>query len=130
MTKSALRLVPGNAAADHVMAPARADLELMKEVIEELKTLQEKARPQKMDVSSMGALELYSHEDWVAWMMAGPWPGDEEPTCDQEGAPSLDAIGGKGKGKGKGKDGKGGKGFGGKAWSGNAGKGSGDQSAT
>ena len=43
MSKSALRPVPGNAAADHVMTPARADLELMKEAIEKLKTLDEKA---------------------------------------------------------------------------------------
>ena len=79
-----------------------------------MKVLDEKARPQKMDVSSVGAPELYSHEDWVSWMEAGPWPGDVEPTYDQDDAPSLDAIGGKSKGKGIGKDVKGGKGFGGK----------------
>ena len=47
-------------------------------------------------------------------MEAGPLLGDEEPTYDQDGSPSLDAIGGKGKGKGKGKDVKGGKAFGGR----------------
>ena len=34
MSKSALRPVPGNAGAEHVLTPARADLELMKEPIE------------------------------------------------------------------------------------------------
>ena len=36
-----------------IMVSARADIELMKEAIEELKTFEEKARPQKMDVSSV-----------------------------------------------------------------------------
>ena len=136
MGKSCFRPVPCNPGADPALISARAELELMNEAIEELKSLDEKDQPRKNDVSSMGAPELYSHEDWVAWMEAGPWPGDEEHTYDQEGAPSLDAIGGKGKGKGRGKDGKGGKGVGGKAWGGNGGKGHGkgkgwgDQSTT
>ena len=65
--------------------------------------MDEKVRPQKMNVSSMIAPALDSHEDGVAWMEAGPWPGDEEHAHDQEVAASLDAIGGKGKGKGKSK---------------------------
>ena len=86
--KSCLGPVPGNPGADPVLTSARADFELMNGTIEELKTLDEKARPQRMDVSSMSIPELDSHEDWVAWMEAGPWPGDEEHAHDQEVAPS------------------------------------------
>ena len=81
--KTCLRPVPGNPSADPVSTSARADLELMKEAIDELKTLDEKARPQKMGVSSMSAPELHLHEDWAAWMEAGPWPGDETHAYDQ-----------------------------------------------
>ena len=73
--------------------------------------MDEKARPRKMDVSIMIVAELYSHEDWVAWTEAGPWPGDEEYGHYQEVTPSLDSIGGTGREKSKGK-GKNGKGFG------------------
>ena len=43
MTKSSMRPVPGNASAAHVLTPPPADLEMMKEAIEELKGLDEKA---------------------------------------------------------------------------------------
>ena len=135
MNKTCLGPVQGNPGANPVLTSARADLVLMEEAMEELKTLDEKAQPQKMGVSFMSAPELYSQGDWVAWTEAGQWPGDEWHAYDQDVASSFDAIGGKGgkgKGKGKGKEGKGfgggrswgkGKGYGkGKAW--------GDQAAT
>ena len=80
------------------MVSARLDLEPMKMAIEELKTLEEKSRPQKMDVSSVAAADAFTHEEWVAWM---EWQGDKEYEEEAEN-PSLDAIGGKAKGKGKG----------------------------
>ena len=52
MSKSFLRLVPCNPSADPLLTSARADLELMKEAIEELKASDENTRSQKIDVSS------------------------------------------------------------------------------
>ena len=43
----------------------REDIELMKKATEDLLTLEVKARPTKMDVSS---LVTYNHEEWVTWM--------------------------------------------------------------
>ena len=44
-----------------IMVSAREDLELMEAAIGELKAFDEKARPQKMDVSSFAVPESYSH---------------------------------------------------------------------
>ena len=82
------------------MVSARVDLEFMKMAIKELKTLENKSRPLKMDVSSVAAVDTFTHEEWVAWM---EWQGDEEYE-EEEQSQSLDAIGGKAQGKGKGKN--------------------------
>ena len=55
-----------------VMVSARVDLEFMKAAIDELKTFEKKARPKKMDVSSVNVPEVFSHEEWVSWM---EWQG-------------------------------------------------------
>ena len=81
------------------MVSARVDPEFTKMVIEELKSLEGKSRPHKMDVLSVDAADAFTHEEWVAWM---EMQGDEEYEEEAEN-PSLDAIGGKAKGKGKGK---------------------------
>ena len=109
-----------NQGAD-IMISARVDLELMKMAVKELKTLEEKARPQKMDVSSVATPTTLSHEEWVAWMeLQGEVEYEEEHAAAE--ASALDAIGGKAKGqsktgktkgKGKGKDKDGGR----PAWS-------------
>ena len=89
---------------------SRSDFKMMQACVKELKKLEDKARPQKMDVSSAVQLE-YSHQQWVEWMEQG-YPDEEAAPAWTEEAPSLDALGkaggkgGKGwKGKGKGKGG-------------------------
>ena len=89
-----------------IMIQARDDLEFMKMAIEDLKVLDEKARPQKMDVSALGEAseeQEFSHAEWQQWT-------EYCATCEDETGyenPSLDAIGGKSKGKGKKGKGKG-----------------------
>ena len=91
----------------HVMSKSypkgRVELWFMKVAIEELETLEEKARPQKMHVSPLAVADVFSHEEWVSWM---EWRGDEQYE-EQNENPSLDAIGGKATGTGKSKKGKG-----------------------
>ena len=48
------------------MVSARVGLEFMKVAIEELKSLEEMSKPQKMDVSSVAAAEAYTHQEWDA----------------------------------------------------------------
>ena len=102
---------------------SRSDFKKMQTAVRELKKLEDKARPQKMDVSSAIEIE-YSHHRWVDWMEQG-CPEEEPASAWPEEAPSLDAIGkaggkgGKGGWKGKGK----GKGKGNwQSWQGNSGK--------
>jgi hypothetical protein len=84
----------------------RGDFDAMRATIEELKNLEDRLRPAKMDISAAIEKEQeHSHQEWVAW--AASWnPDVAQPTYEDPG--SLDAVGRKGKGKGsKGDRGKG-----------------------
>ena len=78
----------------------------MRAAVEELKNLEDRSQPAKMDISAAIEKEQeYSHQEWVEWS-AGWTPDVAQPTYEDTG--SLDAVGRNGKGKGgKGDKGKG-----------------------
>ena len=81
------------------MISAKIDLELMKMAVEELKTLKEKARLQKMDVSSVAVANRFTHEEWVSWM---EWQPVTRTTRKKPRGCLWILFFGKAKGKGKG----------------------------
>ena len=86
----------------------RGSFDQLKKAVEELKELEDKSKPVKMELSAVLEKDDYTAQEWIDYWESGgeEWPAEEWP---EEPPPSLDALGrkGKGKGKSKGKDGKG-----------------------